>query len=745
MFNPPTFQVYGIRHHGPGSARSLKNALESFAPDILLIEGPPEANPLLPMAIHPEMQPPVALLVYVPEEPRRAVVYPFAEFSPEWQAILFGLHRNIPVQFMDLPQEHWMALRAQEQAAPPSIGDPLAMLAQAAGVADGEQWWERVVEERGGDARVFPAILEAMTALREALAPDVAREAMEAVREAAMRTAIRFAQAEGHRKIAIVCGAWHSPALLDLTAEEHDRSLLQPLPHVSVSATWVPWSYGHLALESGYGAGIASPGWYDYLWTVPDQTTVRWLSRVARLLRAEDLDASAAQVIDAVRLAESLAAIRGRARPTLQDLNESALTVFCFGDVLPLELIRQELIVGDKLGHVPSLAPIIPLQNDLADLQKRLRLPPTVEAKTYDLDLRQATDLARSALLHRLALLDVNWGRLDRVRGAKGTFHEVWTLRWDPAFMVTLVQAARWGNTVAAAATSFAQYGAENANTLAELTALLDQILLADLPDAVPPAMTQIQARLAVSSDVAGLMDAVPPLARASRYGTVRDTSGTATLDRASFDAIVAGLVTRVCIGLPLACSLLNDDAAQEMLKRIEGMQESLSILQRGELTEEWQRTLMQVANQNGLHGLVAGRVCRLLMDRGAWSPADVARRLGLALSPGTDPTQGAAWLGGFLRGSGLILLHDEVLWNILDEWIMSLSAENFVAVLPLLRRTFAAFPFPERRQMGERVAHGKPTSRADTAAGVNAERANAVLPLVRQLLGLNSDGDDRR
>jgi hypothetical protein len=731
--------ILGIRHHGPGSARSLKNALEAFVPDIVLIEGPPEANALLSLAIHKEMQPPVALLVYVPDAPQQAVVYPFAEFSPEWQAIVYGVRRKIPVRFMDLPQEHWMAMRSQEQAAPQSVGDPLDLLAQAAGANDGEQWWERVVEERSTDAEVFPAILDAMTAVRESLPPDAPRDSMEAVREAAMRTAIRAAQQEGYKKIAVVCGAWHSPALLDLATEIQDRDLLRPLPRVHVSATWVPWSYGHLAFESGYGAGIASPGWYEHLWTVPHQTTTHWLGRVAQLLRSEDLDASSAQVIDAVRLAESLAAIRGRARPTLQDLNESALTVFCFGDALPLEIIRQKLIVGDKLGQVPSNAPIIPLQNDLAELQKRLRMLASVEAKTYDLDLREANALARSALLHQLNLLGVNWGRLERTAGAKGTFHEIWQVQWDPAFAVALVQAARWGNTVSAAATSLAKHRAENANTLADLTSLLDQILLADLPNAIAPTMNQIQARLAVSGDVAGLMDAVPSLARALRYGTVRETSGAATLDRTAFNSILTGLVVRVCIGLPLACSSLNDDAADEMLKRIEGMHESLGIIQRDDLTSEWQNTLAHLANQNGLHGLVAGRVSRLLMDRGALSSENIAQRLRLALSIGTDPSQGAAWLGGFLRGSGLILLHDDALWKILDEWVASLSAEYFVAVLPLLRRTFSAFPFPERRQMGERVAHGAPTNRTENEAGINIERANTVLPLVKQLLGLKS------
>ena len=96
--------IFGIRHHGPGSARSLRAAIQALEPDCILVEGPPDAEEVLPLLAHAEMKPPVALLLYVPEEPSRSVYYPFATYSPEWQAIAYGLQRNVPVRFMDLPQ-----------------------------------------------------------------------------------------------------------------------------------------------------------------------------------------------------------------------------------------------------------------------------------------------------------------------------------------------------------------------------------------------------------------------------------------------------------------------------------------------------------------------------------------------------------------------------------------------------------------------------------------------------------------
>ncbi len=90
-------------------------ALRAQNPDVILIEGPPDANDLIALAADAQMSPPVALLIYLPNEPKRAVYYPFAEFSPEWQAIQYGLAQRVPVRFIDLPQSHQFALDSHNE------------------------------------------------------------------------------------------------------------------------------------------------------------------------------------------------------------------------------------------------------------------------------------------------------------------------------------------------------------------------------------------------------------------------------------------------------------------------------------------------------------------------------------------------------------------------------------------------------------------------------------------------------
>ncbi len=763
MTHDPAPQIFGIRHHGPGSARSLLAALERMSPDCLLVEGPPDADELLSLLPHAQMEPPVAILVYVPDEPRRAVYFPFALFSPEWQALRYGLGRGIAVRFFDLPQRYQLAMdaapspqtaddllpradrvsadgrTAPEPAQPSPRQDPLGTLARAAGYTDGERWWERVVEQRRDGADLFAEIADAMAALRAESPPET--DATELRREAHMRQQIRRAKADGHRRIAVVCGAWHAPALRE-TADakavaKADAALLKRMPSVDVAATWVPWTASRLAYRSGYGAGVESPGWYAHLWRAAAaghgsrEISIRWLARVATLLRENSLDASSASVIEAVRLAETLAAIDGRQLPGLDDLNDAAQATFCFGAAAPLQLIHERLVVGDDLGGVPDETPLAPLQRDLQREQRRLRLPAAAAWKDYDLDLRAPNDRERSLLLHRLKLLEVPWGQLQRSGGGKGTFHEIWRLEWRPELAVALIEAGIWGTTIAAAASLRARRLAEVAD-LSGLTGLTETALLAELTDAVPRILERLQEEAALAADGALLMDALPPLANLSRYGSVRQT------DAAAVASVTEGIAARVCIGLPLACAALDDAAADAMYDRVLATDRAMDLLHQPQQLAAWHAALRKTIDIAGVHGLIAGRACALLLSAGGLTPGAVADRVSLALSRAANPTEAAAWVEGLLRDGGATLVHDATLLAIVDGWVVSIADDQFAATLPLIRRTFSTFSAPERRMIGERVRHGAAQRPAGTVQPIDAERAARVIPLLEQIFGLS-------
>ena len=238
-----TVEILGVRHHGPGSARTVLGALEELAPDRIVIEGPPELDALVPLAGDPDLVPPVAGLVYAVDTPRLSSFYPFAVFSPEWVALRWAIERGVTVGFADLPATNALALSpepAADRADRADRLDPLTLLSRTAGYDDPERWWEDVIEHRRSSS--LEQFRQLATAMAEVRASDGRHDDLEnARREASMRKVIRKAQRDGAERIAVVCGAYHAPALDPSTfpTVSSDNALLAKLPKVKVAATWV--------------------------------------------------------------------------------------------------------------------------------------------------------------------------------------------------------------------------------------------------------------------------------------------------------------------------------------------------------------------------------------------------------------------------------------------------------------------------------------------------------------------------
>jgi hypothetical protein len=464
------------------------------------------------------------------------------------------------------------------------------------------------------------------------------------------------------------------------------------------------------------------------------------------VLRGHDLPVSSAHIIEAVRLAEVLAVMRGRPLAGLAEVSEAAKSVMCDGDDLAAAFVTRDLVVGEALGAVPDGAPPVPLDADLRARARALKLKIEPLTRTLALDLRKETDRGRSVLLHRLGVLSIGWGEVtaDLVRGT-GTFHETWTLRWRPELAVEIIDAAVWGTTVESAATARIVSVASPGAPLADITRAVEQVLLADLPEALEPVLHALDASAATESDVTRLMAAVPALVRAIRYGDVR---GTAT---GALSAVVDALTVRVCAGLPAAAGGLADDAASVLRASLDGMHAALGLHAQGVLGRQararWMTALSGLDGRRDVHGLVAGRVVRLLADGEVLSPQEAAARFAAALSVGVQAADKAQWAEGFLSGSGLLLAHDRDLLAILDGWLASLSAQEFLDALPLLRRTFGEFAEPERSSIGRAArqlsgggsrrpggvgAHGDGGGNADE---IDADRAAGALRTVALIL----------
>jgi hypothetical protein len=751
--------LLGIRHHGPGSAALLRQALDALDPACVLVEGPPEADELIPYAAEPGMKPPVALLLHAgaakSEEANLAEFFPFAEFSPEWQALHWALDRRRPVRFIDWPAGVSLALSAQDKDDPSSRAprtDPLDLLAEAAGYEDGEAFWNALIEQSGrqqGEAgrhalSVFSAIEEAMTAVRAhedesgtMVEPDKTRHAR---REAFMRIHIRQALKDHEGPIAVVCGAWHLSALRAPARIADDKALTKDLPRIKVEATWVPWTDSRLSTRSGYGAGVLSPGWYRHLWFLygedeapsAERFASLWQARTASLLRNEGYPAPTASAIEAARLALGLSALRGVTVPGLAEMREASLATLCHGDPVALALIERKLYIGERVGEIDERVPQMPLARDLALWQKRTRLKPEDLEAEIRLDLRTDAGLLKSTLLHRLLLINVPWGRLVEAEAGRGTFREVWVLRWVPELSVALAEALIHGVTIEQAAGNRTLERARASNSVTELAGMIRAALVADLPDAAANCIERLQAAAIHASDITDLMSAIAPLVRVLRYGTARK------LPEDALRALILAMSIEVNAGVRVGSHSLDKDAAAARVQAMRAYDEALGLFADEALSSSWRLELGRMVEDDQVAASVAGLSLRRLHDLRAWDISTVATAFSRHTS-GQELQGAGMFLESFLSGGSEIILQDLPLLHLVDAWLCELSEEDFIESLPLLRRSFSGFDAVARRRLLETIAKGPMEAAGNDAAPAVEEDSAfaAALPLLYRILGI--------
>jgi len=741
--------LLGIRHHGPGSAALLLQALDAIDPACVLIEGPPEADELIRYVVEPGMKPPLALLIYAPESPNSASFFPFAEFSPEWQAMQWALEHKRPVRFIDLPSAVSLAASQQPEGEPQAPAEPrpdaLDLLAEAAGYEDGEAFWNGLIEQhRGGTSHAIAVFAAIETAMTEARAHegilDAADHLRDLRREAFMRTNIRAALKEVEGPIAVVCGAWHLSALRAPAKATDDRALIKDLPRMKVEATWVPWTDSRLSTRSGYRAGVISPGWYRHLWLlyarhdIPDSVEFAsiWQARTAHMLRAEGYGAPTASAIEAARLALSLAALRGLHTPGLAEMREAALATLCHGNAVPLALIERKLYIGERVGEIDDTVPQMPLARDLALWQRRTRLKPEDLELEVRVDLRSDAGLLKSTLLHRLNLIHVPWGKLVDAQSGRGTFREVWMLRWVPELSVALAEALVHGITIELAAANFTVERARSTNSVTTLADLIHSALVADLPVAATACIELLQAAAVNASDITDIMRSVAPLVRVLRYGSARK------LPEAELRALIFSLSIEVNAGIRIGSRNLDEETAAARLVAMEAFDEALTLFADDSLSASWRAELARIVDDDQVAAPVAGLSLRRLHDLRAW-PSETVTAAFTRHTGGRTPQHAGPFLEGFLRGGSEILLHDELLLQLIDAWLCTLSEDYFLESLPLLRRSLSAFDTMSRRRLLDKLKHGPQQSLP--SAPVTDEETNPAfakaVPLLYQILGI--------
>ncbi|KJB87035.1 hypothetical protein AZ66_15360 [Paenibacillus sp. E194] len=730
--------IFGVRHLSPGGAKHMLDELERIQPTAVLIEGPSDATPVICHLTNEVTKPPIAILAFTDDLPVRTVMWPFAAYSPELQAMRWAEQHGAQAAFIDLPSSVTLALQDTRHRADSADeksdsretvsteqriqeGEQRSIygrIAELAGEPDYDTYWERNYEHNlnPGAYResilAFSAEMRLLTEETERLT-DRTEYAYNAIREAYMRRNIQDTINAGHapEKIVVICGAYHASALVDLTAAMTDEEAAQ-LPKRSSKLTLMPYSYYRLSSRSGYGAGNHAPGYFQMMWehmldgTLAD-LPMHYLSAIARSLRESGTHRSTAEVIEAVRLAQSLASLHVGSAPTLLDLRDAALTLLGRGELSVIAEALARIDIGTAIGSLADGVSQTPIQDDLNRWLRKLKLEKykTTVASDLALDLRENRrvsseeaaflDLNRSFLLHRLTLLGISLAKQKPSAQEQATWAEHWVLQWTPEVEIEVVESTLLGETVEVAAAYVLQQRLDGCVTIDEASKLIRVACECGMLTQMEAARQALQ-RLAVDSrDVVQIAAAARDLSTIIRYGDIR------RIDMTPLLPLLEQLFFRACLFL-LDASSCNDEAANTM---IIAMNELNSIsLDHSERVDEalWLQELQHLAERDDRNPRLCGFACAILMERNVISAQQCAEEVSRRLSPGIPAELGAGWFEGLSMRNRYALLSRMTLWEQLNEYILSLDDSEFVRALVFLRRAFSTFDPREKAMIAE-------------------------------------------
>ncbi|MDP2345163.1 MAG: DUF5682 family protein [Deltaproteobacteria bacterium] len=720
-------ELFPVRHHSPRASAVLRARFDVVKPRLILVEGPSDATSLIDAVVDAGSVPPIALLAYRTDAVRGHVLWPFASYSPEYQALKWAQEHGVEARFIDLTIGQSLARADQhdddddddddDEGAPNSF----TRFGLARGMRSFEEAWEAFFEAPAHDDASFKSALLAYADVVRSLRLTRASSQIHRARDAVMRQAIVAASKAGHERIAVVAGAAHIAAI---AAGDVDDDLLETLPvAVPAAVTLVPYSFTRLAAQSGYGAGNRAPRYYerasgdcDY-----ERATLETFVDVGSRLRARGFQCSLADVLEAFRLAKSLADLRGKSAPGLDEVRESAASVMGRGDANVTGDVVMASVIGNRVGLVSAKVGRNALQMELEREVRARRLPWADERENFVLKLADPLHLSSSIFLHRLRIASVPYAafigtrsaavaamsqadgaaqKVDDVGGiaALTRAKESWEARWSPGVDVAVVEAIVHGSSFAEVATRLLGDRLALAGTTNDAAQVLLEAVVTDSPAVVDDAVAACEARANDDDDLGSLASACRAFSTLITFGAARSSA----LQGDTVVTLCQRTFARALMRAPEACRCSDEGvkAVQLALRNLHETAQGQAHLD----TASWFTCAHGIASDDDGHPACAGLAAGLLALAGVLHDEELVDLLALKLSPVDEPARGARFLEGFLTVNAMILCRSRLVVASLDRFLNAIPAELFPSVLPPLRRALAVLGTTERRYLLENV-----------------------------------------
>ncbi len=739
---------FPVKHFSPACAWHVRRLIEEVQPAAVLVEGPDDADPLIPHIVSPATRPPLTILSAYADRRNRFGLngrqtpsedvparfrswWPFTDFCPEYNALTAGAAAGAALHFIDLPLtarvpfQHARTGRSSEAPDDHHLG--LSRYFEALRLRERKRSFDELWD---GHFEVGGLHLSREDFTRRVLTfawcaryaggagPDDVDGTL--TREAHMRYHVdRVLKAHPEGRVVVVTGAFHSVAL---PFTKRKRAKVFKDSHLETLV--VAHSFQALArlysLERlpAYGQAV----WEALVAEEPrpyDAAAMRMLVEVMREARGRQEGPSTADAVAAWKAARRLAELRGNAEVTLHDLLDAAQMSYVKGDRRLLggavERAAREVLVGRAHGEVTDAAGQVPLLADFYARCKAHRLDVTGEAKTVRLDLhKQRKHRLKSAVLHQCDFLEVPFfGELESHGGhfrgpdpATGTnlhlITETWAVRWTEVVDDRLLELADRGATLAeAAAVTLREQLAEvteDAAIAARLLLRCAQMMLVEHFDAT---LDVVETAIAEDRRLVRLVDALADFVLLHSHRDALATRG----DERVLETVQM-LFVRAALALPAAAYVESAEQG-DVLDRVQTLVRIALTFEAAALDVDLlvQQVHALVDAPDGRAG-VRGAGFGVLYGFGALRERDIATELLSYLRGPPDKVLDAgAFLEGLFLTSRGVFLRSRRLLRTVNEVLAELDWDVFKTLLPDLRRAFTLFTPSEIDEVARHVA----------------------------------------
>lgn len=758
-----------IRHHSPACAWHVSQVIGEKRPDMVLIEGPCNAQELIGVMLEEETKAPFA--VYYSYRDKDAVLseekshyrcyYPFLDYSPELSAMRAGKQAGAQLSFIDLAYGEILAASAADASEKLVYNDDRLLsknrywekICEKTGLRSFDEFWEKYFEIDGiheDSESWFQKLLSYCRLAREETAEEELRKDGCQAREAFMAEQIlRAARENAGKSILVVTGGFHTPGLLGLIhdAEEsgHCKDLerkadnpihkrMQKVPKKDQEVYLMPYSLEAADAMNGYASGMPFPGFYQQVWEalltkeLPFQEAVYdMLVSAGKQARTRDLTVTTYDEICACSMADGLAALRNKKEPGAYELLDSALSSFIKGEYTfatdePMRILKKRM-TGKKIGKLSQTAKRPPILQDFENqcVQYGIRFRTTMEMEVTLHIFSSQKHRSMSSFFHRMTFLESSFCK--RVKGPnlqtmrdRNLIREIWKYRWSAQVDSALIDVSVYGATLEEAACSLAEERLSGAFGASEGAKLLSQMFEMDLKEQQKSACEKMQDLIFRDADFYSLAEALEHLMRLEQLKALYRSE-------MELKKIISDCAWKLIRLLPSMAAVKDEDLekcmnACKLLYQISGKD---SLFSQEQYLEALENALSEPDIHPGLEGCIHGLLYGAL-KRSVRQVEAVCQ--GYLTGTKEQAKKTAQYLRGLFSSAKDLVFSGEAFVEMIDRFLGAVQEKDFMDLLPELRIAFSYFTPGEIDLIAQKAAalHGKKKDAITEVEGVPAD-----------------------